>query len=396
MVHDFETIVNRHDTGSEKYNQMKEWNPSVTEDIVPFSVADMEFKNAPEIIEGLKEYLNDVILGYAVPTEDYYSAVCSWMERRHGWNIEPEWIIGSPGVVQAFYNAVKAFAEPGEGVIIMTPVYYPFYGAIKKTGRKIVRTALVVRGDRYEIDFDELERLASEPSNKVLLFCSPHNPVGRVWERWELEKISEICLKNGVTVISDEIHNDLVMPGFKHTVFAALSDEAKNNCIVCTSPSKTFNLAGMHVSNVIIPNADLRMKYQDELDKTGFFSLNMLGYKACELGYDKGELWLDELLVTIHNNYFALKDFLAKRLPEVKVYPLEGTYLVWMDFRPLGIDFLELERILHMEAMVFFDEGYVFGKREGAGFERMNIACPKQVMMDGLERMANALRKHVR
>jgi aminotransferase/cystathionine beta-lyase len=396
MGHDFETIVNRHDTGSEKYNQMKEWNPSVTEDIVPFSVADMEFKNAPEIIEGLKEYLNDVILGYAVPTEDYYSAVCSWMERRHGWNIEPEWIIGSPGVVQAFYNAVKAFAEPGEGVIIMTPVYYPFYGAIKKTGRKIVRTALVVRGDRYEVDFEELERLASEPSNKVLLFCSPHNPVGRVWERWELEKTSAICLKNGVTVISDEIHNDLVMPGFKHTVFAALSEEAKNNCIVCTSPSKTFNLAGMHVSNVIIPNADLRMKYQDELDKTGFFSLNMLGYKACELAYDKGELWLDELLEKIHDNYFALKDFLAKRLPEVKVYPLEGTYLVWMDFRPLGIDYLELERILHMEAMVFFDEGYVFGKREGAGFERMNIACPKQVMMDGLERMADALRKHVR
>ena len=396
MEHDFETIVNRHGTGSEKYNQMQEWNPSVTEDIVPFSIADMEFKNAPEIIEGLKEYLDDVILGYAVPTDDYYSAVCSWMERRHGWKIEPEWIIGSPGVVQAFYNAVKAFAEPGEGVIIMTPVYYPFYGAIKKTGRKIVRTALVERGERYEVDFEELERLASEPRNKVLLFCSPHNPVGRVWERWELEKISDICLKNGVTVISDEIHNDLVMPGFKHTVFAALSEDAKNNCIVCTSPSKTFNLAGMHVSNVIIPNAGLRMKYQDELDRTGFFSLNMLGYKACELAYDKGEPWLDELLHVIDGNYLALKDFLAKRLPEVKVYPLEGTYLVWMDFRPLGIDYLELERILHMEAMVFFDEGYVFGKREGAGFERMNIACPKQVMIDGLERMAIALRKHVR
>lgn len=395
MGYDFETIVNRHGTGSEKYNQMKEWNPSVSEDIVPFSVADMEFKNAPEIIQGLKEYLDDAILGYAVPTEAYYEAVCSWMRRRHGWEIEPEWIIGSPGVVQAFYNAVKAFAGPDEGVIIMTPVYYPFYGAIKMTGRKIVRTELVARGDRYEIDFDELEVLAAEPRNKVLLFCSPHNPVGRVWERWELEKISEICHRNGVMVISDEIHNDLIMPGHRHTVFAALSEEAKNNCIVCTSPSKTFNLAGMHVSNVIIPSSELRRRYQEELDKTGFFSLNILGYKACELAYDEGEMWLDELVDVIHGNFEALKDFISENLPEVKVYPLEGTYLVWMDFRPLGIDYLKLEKILHMEAMVFFDEGYVFGRREGAGFERINIACPREVLMAGLVRMADALKKHM-
>jgi len=390
MKYDFETVINRTNTGSFKWEQMKSWKPDAKDGIVPFSVADMEFKMAPEIIEGLKEYLDTAILGYAIPTESYFNAVCGWMKKRHNWDIKPEWITGSNGVVRAFFAAVRAFSDPGDGIIIMTPVYYPFYNALSKNNRKLVKSPLINTGSTYNIDYDDLEKKAQEPDNKVLLFCSPHNPVGRVWRKDELERVGEICLKNDVIIISDEIHFDLILSGNEHTVFAAVSHELADNMVVCTAPSKTFNLAGMHNSNIIIPNKELRDIYLKENQSIGFSSLNILGYKACEIAYTKCEAWLDELLKVIYHNHLELKKYIEKNIPMIKVYDLEGTYLQWMDFNELHLDKDVLERLMHEEAEVFFDEGYVFGE-EGAGFERMNIACPTSVLMQALERLKAVL-----
>ena len=393
MKYDFETVINRFDQGAAKYEQMIGWNPNVSHDIVPFSVADMELKNAPEITEGLKNYIDTHILGYTLPTESYLNSVCGWMKKRHEWDVKPEWIVGSAGVVGAFYSAIKAFTKPGDGVIIMTPAYYPFYSAIDLNGRQLVKNPLINTGDTYVIDYEDFEKKANDPNNKILLFCSPHNPVGRVWRKDELEKVADICLKNNVLIISDEIHFDLIMPGYKHTVFANISEEIANNLIVCTAPSKTFNLAGMQTSNIIIPNKEIRDTYFTEVTSNAFFSLNILGYKACEIAYTECETWLDQLIELIYNNHLELKKYVEQNLPQIKVYDLEGTYLQWMDFSALGMDKDELEEFMHMEAEVFFDEGYVFGE-EGNGFERMNIACPTKVMMAGLERLTISIKNY--
>jgi len=392
MKYDFETLVDRSQMGSSKWEQMKGWNPDVSAGVVPFSVADMELKNPPEVVEGLKAFLDTAILGYTVPTSRYLASVCGWMERRHGWNVKPEWILGSAGVVSAFFSAIKAVSAPGDGIIVQTPVYYPFFNAILRTHRTLVRNPLVLEGDRYTIDFDDLERKAQDPRNKVLLFCSPHNPVGRVWTPEELAKVGEICLRNKVLIISDEIHFDLIMPGQSHTVFAKVSEELADNMIVCTAPSKTFNLAGMQTSSIFIPNPEIRAAYQTEVESVGFFSLGILGYKACEIAYTHCEPWLEQLLKLIHDNHLAVKKFAGENLPAIKVFPMEGTYLQWMDFRGLGMNQDELEQFLHKEAELFFDEGHVFGE-EGSGFERMNLACPTKAVTDGLERLADAIRR---
>jgi cystathionine beta-lyase len=392
MKYDFETVTDRTNTGSAKWEQMKGWNPDVKEGVVPYSVADMELKNPPEIIEGLKNYLDTAILGYTRPTEDYSNAVCGWMKKRHNWEIKPDWIVNSAGVVSAFFTAIKALTDPGDGIIINPPVYYPFYSAIELNGRNIIKNPLINNGKTYTIDYDDLEAKAKDPANKVLLFCSPHNPVGRVWDKEELEKVAEICIRNNVLIISDEIHHDLIMPGFNHTVFATISEEAANHVIVCTAPSKTFNLAGMQTSNLIIPNQQIRELYQQEASKNAAFGLNILGYKACEIAYTQCGEWLEQLIELIHHNHLVLKKFISENIPQVRVYELEGTYLQWMDFTSLGMDKDELERFMHMEAQLFMDEGYVFGE-EGFGYERMNIACPTKVLMEGLERLSEAVKK---
>ena len=390
MKYDFQTVINRTNTGSAKWEQMKGCNTNLSENIVPFSVADMELKNAPEIVEGLKKYIDSTILGYTVPTESYLDAVCGWMKKRHNWQIKPEWIVGSAGVVGAFFSTIKAFSNPGDGIIIMTPVYYPFYHAIEKNDRKLVKNPLINNGSTYVIDYEELDKKTQNPNNKILLFCSPHNPTGRVWTREELKKTGEICLRNNVLIISDEIHFDLIMPGYKHTVFASISEELANNMVVCTAPSKTFNLAGMQTSNIIIPNKELRDGYIKEVESNGFFSLGILGYKACEIAYTQCEDWLDQLIKLIYNNHLELKKYIEENIPVIKVYDLEGTYLQWMDFNGLGLSKDELEKLMQEKAMLFLDEGYLFGE-EGNGYQRMNIACPTKVMMDALIRLKETL-----
>lgn len=392
MKYDFTTVVDRSNMGCAKWEQMKRWNPDVSPGVVPFSVADMELKNPPEITEGLKKYLDETILGYTMPTDAYLDAVCGWMQKRHNWAVSKEWIIGSPGVVSAFFLAVKAFTDEGDGIIIQTPVYYPFKTAVERNKRTLVKNPLLFTGSTYVIDYDDLELKARDPRNKVLLFCSPHNPVGRVWTPEELARVGEICLRNQVLIISDEIHFDLIMPGHKHTVFAGLSEGLANNMMVCTAPSKTFNLAGLQTSNIIIPNPKIRSQYVEEMMLNGSFSLNIMGYKACEIAYTECEEWLEQLLQLIYHNHLELKKFMAANLPAIKVFDLEGTYLQWMDFRGLGMNKDELKKFMHFEAEVYCDEGYVFGE-EGAGFERMNLACPTRLMMEALERLAAAINK---
>ncbi|MCC8108433.1 MAG: pyridoxal phosphate-dependent aminotransferase [Planctomycetes bacterium] len=391
-MYDFTATIDRTRLGSSKWQGMRELNPDVPDGIVPFSVADMELREPPEIIQGLKDYLDNVVLGYAVATPEYDAAVCGWMKKRHGWDIRPEWIVECNGVVPALFTAVNAFTEPGDGVILLTPVYYPFFMAVEKNGRTIVTCDMVVRDGRYRIDFVELEKKAADPKNTLLIFCNPHNPVGRVWERDEIERLGTICLRHGVQVVSDEIHFDLVMPGHKHVVYSTISPEFADNAVVCTAPSKTFNLAGMQTSNIIIQNPELRRRFCHELGKTGFFSCNVLGYKACEIAYSRCEPWLDELLVLLDANRRAVEDFMKTHIPKIIVYPLEGTYLQWWDCRALGLDHKELESFMIRDALLFLDEGYIFGAA-GRGFERINLACPTATLIEALERLRTALGK---
>jgi aminotransferase/cystathionine beta-lyase len=372
---------------------MLQKNPALGKGIVPLSVADMEFVMAPEITAGLRDFLPGLILGYTGPTERYYNAVRLWMKERHSWDIKDEWIVNTNGVVAGFFNAVRAFTAPGEGIIIMPPVYYPFFMAAERNDRRIAANNLLIKNGRYEIDFEDLEEKARDPNNRVLLFCSPHNPVGRVWEVEELKKIGDICLRHNVTIISDEIHFDLIMPGFTHTVFASLGEEYEQNMIVCTAPSKTFNLAGMRSSNIIIPNKELRRKYLEEISRhMGGPSLNTLGYRACEIAYTQCAGWLDELIPVIDGNRKTVEEFMARGIPGIKVFNMEGTYLQWWDCRGLGMDYKELEKFMVDDARLFLDEGYIFGGN-GQGYERINLACPAAVLEEALERLAGALKK---
>ena len=390
MRYDFETLVSRKDAGAIKWNLMSRINEKVADDIVPFSVADMEFKNPPEIIDGLKKYLDLSILGYTQATDKYYKAVCNWMEKRHDWKIKKEWIVEFSGVVPALYTIVRALTKEEDGVLIMTPVYKPFYKAIEDNKRKVIKSQLMLCEDHYEIDFEDLEKKAKLESTKLIILCNPHNPVGRVWSEEELIKIGKICIDNNVLIVSDEIHFDLIMPGFKHTVFASISEEFANNSVICTAPSKTFNLAGLQTSNIIVPNKRIKDKIASEKrTASGNSGLNIFGYKACEIAYNECEEWLDELIRVLDRNKKIVENFVKTHLPEIKVINLEGTYLQWLDFRNLEKDHRALEKFMTTEAMIFLDEGYVFGD-EGRGFERINLACPSNVLKAALERLLKA------
>jgi putative C-S lyase len=395
MTYDFENVIDRSKLGSSKWTDMKKKNPEVPDGIVPFSVADMELKNAPQIMEGLRAYLDadQMSLGYTSPTDDYNAAVKDWMKRRHNWDVDMAWNVLSPGVVPAFFHAVRAFSAPGDGVILFSPVYYPFKMAIETNKRTVVDVPLLDRGMHYEIDWARFEAAAREPANKLLLFCSPHNPVGRVWTTGELERLSRICITNNVLVLSDEIHNDLIMPGFRHTVYATVSKEAEQNCLVFTAPSKTFSLAGLQTSNIFVPNEALRQRFFDEMFTSALFTLNAVGYKACEIAYTQCEDWLDQAIALIAENARLTEAFMAEKLPQIKVYPLEGTYLQWWDCRELFSDYKEMETFMQQKACLFLDEGYMFGET-GQGFERINLACPTRVLHEALKRLYHALSAH--
>ncbi len=393
MKYDFESLISRKNVGSSKWNLMQKINNNLADNIIPFSVADMEFKSPPQISEGLKKYIDSSILGYTVATEEYYKAVCGWMERRHNWNIDKEWILEFPGVVPALYTIVRALTKEDDGVLVMTPVYYPFYKAIESNKRNLIKNKLVLKNNHYEIDFEDLEEKVKKESAKLLILCNPHNPVGRVWTKEELIKIGRMCIENNVLIVSDEIHFDLIMPEYKHTVFANISEEFAESSVICTAPSKTFNLAGLQTSNIIVSNKEIRYKILREYrTSTGNLLLNAFGYKACEIAYNECEEWLDELIKIINENKRLVENFINKNLPEIKIINLEGTYLQWLDFRALEKDHLALEKFMQLEAQLFLDEGYVFGE-EGRGFERINLACPTKVLEEALDRLFQAVKK---
>ena len=396
MAYDFTTRVDRTGCGASKWEGMFRACPDVPAGVVPLSVADMEFVEAPEIKQAVRD-VADTVLGYTGPTDAYFETVTGWMKRRHDWDVERAWIKTSPGVVPALFQMVQAFTEPGDGVIIMPPVYYPFKMAIESTGRTVVENPLVLEADgtpdaHYEIDFADLERKVADPASKMIIVCSPHNPVGRVWTSDELRQLVEICLAHDVIIACDEIHNDLILPGHEHTTLAkVVPAEGLGRIAVCTAPSKTFNLAGLQCSNIIIPGEELRERYaKTSYSLTGQHGLNAFAYPVCAAAYNGCEAWLDELLDVLATNHQLMVDVLGQRAPQAHVFPLEGTYLQWVDFRYLGLDKDALERFMQDKARLFLDEGALFGV-SGEGFERFNIACPTEVLAEALDRLCDAL-----
>ncbi|WP_308551956.1 MalY/PatB family protein [Peptoniphilus duerdenii] len=388
MKFDFTTRVNRQGQGSMKWEDMYNKKSDVSEGVVPLSVADMEFHHPDKLIDGLCDHLRTCILGYTAATDSFKESVVNWMKKRHNFEIEKDWIVNTSGIVPAFFNAIREFTNEGDGIIIMSPVYYPFYNAINFQNRKLVDCPLVEKDGYYTIDYDLFDKLSKE--NKVLLFCSPHNPVGRVWKEEELKKLAEIIKKNNVLLLSDEIHFDLIMPGYKHTVFQTIDEEIADNMITFTAPSKSFNIAGMGLSNIIIKNDKIREKFVQGLGNTASYPFTAMGFKACEIVYNECEDWLDECVEVINTNQKLVNEFFEKKHPEIKAPLIEGTYLQWMDFRSLGLDYKELEDFMINKAELFLDEGYIFGEN-GKGYERINLAAPTEVIKEALERLDKAL-----
>ena len=359
--------------------------------VLPLWIADMDFPAPQPVVDALVARAQHGIYGYTTRTADYDDAVVDWMHRRHDWPILPAWILCTPGVVPAINLLVQTFTRPGANVLVQRPVYYPFYSAIENNNAKIISNSLVLKNGRYEMDFADLELKAADPATTLFILCSPHNPVGRVWSREELTRVARICHRHGVLVVADEIHADLLYRGVDFTPFATISDQASLNTIVCTAPSKTFNLAGLHTSNIIIPNADLRQRFQQTLNRCGMGKLaNPFGVAACEIAYRQGEDWLHQVMAYIERNLEFLQEFIGQRVPGVRVIRPEGTYLVWLDCRELGLDKWALKRLMFEKARIFADEGYIFGP-EGEGFERINIACPRSVLKEALKRIRMAV-----
>lgn len=387
MKYDFNTVYDRRQ-GSKKWNAVKDFN----EIIVPFSVADMEFITAPEIREELSNYVKNSLLGYTTYTDEYLDEVVKWQKNMHDINIDKSYIVSTPGVVTAIYHLLLALTEENDGVIIFPPVYNPFKFSIDATKRKTVNCPLINEEGYYTIDFNLFEKLASESENKALIFCNPHNPVGRVWTKDELEKVAEIAKKHNLLIICDEIWSDITVRGYKtYSMFNAASDYL-DNTVICTAASKTFNLAGLQCSNIIIKNKEKKRLFIAELEKT-HISVNAFGYEGTLAAYRYGKEWMDEMLQVIEENYNFAKDFLEKNFNGVVISPLEGTYVIWADFRFLNMDKEKLETFLKEKAKFYSTEGYVFGK-EGEGFERINIACPKSALKSGLLRLKEAVSKY--
>lgn len=390
MKYNFEEIIDRTGTSCLKYDFGIERKGR--DDLIPLWVADMDFRLPDEILMEIKKRVDHGIFGYTDLKPEYKNSVCRWFRERHGWNVNPDWITVTPGVVYAIATAVKAFTEKGDAVIIQQPVYYPFSECVVDNGRKLVNSQLIYENGRYYMDYEDFERKIVEHNVRLFLLCNPHNPVGRVWTKEELERIGSICKKHDVLIFADEIHCDITYSGVKHIPFASLSQEISDCAIVGTSPSKTFNLAGLQVSNIIIPNENLRRRFRKENAACGYSQANVLGLVACKAAYDLGEPWYRELLVYLEGNLRFIRDYLKRYLPQIRLVEPEGTYLVWLDFSELHLHYKQLEKLIVEEAGLWLDPGIIFGK-ETALFERINIACPRAILETAMERLKEAMEK---
>jgi len=388
MKYNFDTVIERRGTGSEKWDMCDTIFSG--SGLLPLWVADMDFQAPPEVIEALAKRAAHGIYGYTAYTDSAYGSVINWFSRRHGWDIKKEWIVYSPGVVPALSLLVQSFTSPGDGIIIQRPVYHPFMHVVKWNGRKLLNSPLRQdKSGRYEMDPDDLRIKASDPSAKMMILCSPHNPPGRVWRRGELDTLIEICAERGILIVSDEIHCDLTYSGIKHIPLPLVKPEYSERIITCTSPSKTFNLAGLQLSNIIIPDKTLRKEFRKISMRNGIFDPNSFAADAMEAAYNNGGEWLDEMMEYVRGNLEFLENFFKSELPEVKVIEPEGTYLVWTDFRAFGISHRELLRKFVEEAKVAPGQGDIYGP-EGEGFMRINLACPRAILEEGLNRIAAA------
>lgn len=385
---DFDTIIDRKNTNSLKYDfAIRRGKPA---DVLPLWVADMDFKVSSYIQDAIVKAAEHGIFGYSETKEEYFEIVKKWMKKRYDWDISERWLIKTPGIVFALAMAVKAYTKPGDGVLICQPVYYPFSEVITDNGRRIVDSTLIAdENGRYRIDFEDFEKKIIEEKISLFLLCNPHNPVGRVWTREELETIGDICKKHGVIVVSDEIHADFSFSE-KHLVFADVKEEYKDFSVVCTSPTKTFNIAGLQISNIFIPDQKLRRLFKDQVNATGYSQVNTFGIVACEAAYEHGEEWLDGVLRYIQDNIAYLKEYIDKNIPKLSVREPEGTYLVWIDFRKLGLSGNELENLIVKKAGLWLDSGAIFGPA-GEGYQRINVACPRKTLTKALDRIRDAV-----
>ncbi len=386
---DFDTVINRRGTNSYKWDIVKE------EDVIPLWVADMDFKAAPAILEALKKRVEHGVFGYTLVPDSYYEAIINWFARRHNWQIDRSWIIYTTGVVPAVSCAIKALTLPGEKVLIQTPDYNCFFSSIKNNGCEVAENELVRRGDSYEVDFEDFERQCADEKTTVFLLCNPHNPAGRVWTKEELERMNDICLTHGVRVISDEIHCELVMPGHRFTPFAAISDACRDNSVVLNSPTKAFNIAGLQIANIICADPAMRRRIDRAVNINEVCDVNPFGVVALQAAYNESEEWLDSLNHYIWGNYLALKEFIAKELPRLEVTRLEGTYLAWVDIKATGLTSDEAYGKLMKEGRVYVNSGTMYGRRAGEGYLRINLACPRATLLEGMKRMGGVLRQYL-
>ena len=404
MIYNFDKIIDRTNTGCIK------WNPSLGEnvpaDVLPMWVADMDFETVPTVKERLMEVAAHGIYGYTDKTDGYYDAVIHWFGTRFNWKLQKEWIVSTTGVVMALAAAVRAYTKEGDGILIQQPVYYPFSNVIKKNNRKLVVNSLkectdpltgtaekdsMVANDavHYEMDFADLEAKIKEENVKMMILCNPHNPIGRVWKREELERVCEICENYQVQIIADEIHCDFIRPGFVHVPFGTLDCPWSKKAVICTAPSKTFNLAGLQASNIIIPDDKVRALYEEELERISIHGAGLFGLEACKTAYETGADWVDELNAYIDGNYQYIKSYIEEHLPKIKVVELQGTYLLWLDFRAYGYSDKELSDKMLQEAKIWVDDGTMFGAG-GSGFMRFNLAAPRVYMEKAMKQLQEA------
>ena len=389
-MYNFDKIVDRHGTNSYK------WDICNDKDIIPMWVADMDFPVLPDITEALKKRVEHGIFGYTLVPDSYYDAIIKWFGRRHDWKIQRDWIIYTSGVVPAISAVVKAFTEPGDKVVVQTPVYNCFFSSIRNQGCEIVENKLLPVCDEndnytYKIDFDDLERKLSDDKVKIFLLCNPHNPACRVWTKEELAHINELCLKHDVLVVSDEIHCEIVMPGYKFTPFASVNKECQDNCITLNSPTKAFNIAGLQIANIVTNNKDWYNRIDKVINIFELCDVNPFGVIALQEAYNNGEMWLKELNEYIQANYTILHDYIAAHLPYLKVYKLEGTYLAWIDITATNMTSEAITDKLLKAAKVMVNSGTMYGAEAGKGYIRVNLATPQQILKEGLKRIKNAL-----
>lgn len=389
MQYDFSEVINRKDTLCTKWDEVD--SRLGVHGLLPLWIADMDFKSPKEVINAIKVRADHGIFGYVTEPDSYYEAIINWVKNRHNWQIEREWITHAPGVVAALSFAVLALTKPGDKIIIQPPIYYPFKKIIECNDRQVVYNPLIFNGEKYSLNYEDLEEKI-DSKVKLLLLCNPHNPIGKVWTKEELQKIGEICLKHNVLVVSDEIHSDFIYQGYQHTSFASISNEFAQHSITCNSASKTFNLAGLQTSYIIIPNEELFKKYNNILNALSLLKHNLFGVVTLEAAYTYGGEWLKQMLDYLQGNLDFMIDFIAQRLPQIKVIKPEGTYLIWLDFRELGMEVMELKNFILTKAKVAMDDGYIFGPG-GEGFERINIACPRRTLKEGLCRIEKAIKE---